>query len=70
MENEHSNSIKKNGNKNRNIFLQYMVHFINPNTYSVRLAEPISGNAFDAKRKKKVGMALAACSPPFLLKRS
>ena len=31
LKNEHSNSIEKNRNKNRNIFLQYIVYFINPN---------------------------------------
>ena len=69
LENEHINSIKKNRNKNRNIFLQYIVHFINQNMYSIRLTEPISGNAFDAKRKKKMGMALDCLQSTFALKR-
>ena len=31
LKNEHSNSIEKNKNKNRNIFLHYIVYFVNPN---------------------------------------
>ena len=32
LKNEHSNSIEKNRNKNRNIFYHYViVHFVNPN---------------------------------------
>ena len=31
LKNEHSNSVEQNRNKNRNIFLQYIVHFVNPN---------------------------------------
>ena len=33
LKNEHSNSIEENRNKNRNIFLQYIVHFVNPNMW-------------------------------------
>ena len=41
MKNEHSNSIEKNRNKEqeKEHFLQYIVHFVNPNMLLNRLTQ-------------------------------
>ena len=85
LKNGHTNGTENNRNKNMNIFLQYIVHFVNPNMwmltfnvvlgyqgllfrllviffrvfFSIRPTDPISENAFDAKRKKKKGDGLS-----------
>ena len=98
LKNEHSNSIEKDRNKNRNVFYSILCFFVNPImwilTFNVilgyqgllfrdslwffffydfffqshRPTDPTSGNAFDAKRKKKRdGLSLRLTVLDFLI---